>query len=267
MKKNLSILLALGIFARMCQCQVPTTSASPVTTALPSDHPIIQRMPDFSQWTIDFTYAKKAEKSSDKLREWQKLATKDPNVAASMADPKFVYALDPARPLHVTVTKTGDIRSEEWTYERNLKGELWSDGQTVVQRKPDSGRLDAATIPSSEASEFPEFNWVSKRNYKETESRNGIKCFMFKDHVPLLTIEHPELAAGVPASDIPKVDVAAYVDIETHYPVLLQIGDDRRAYTILPPPKAEQVIPPEFEAIAKQTKARIQEQTKSLSPP
>jgi len=266
MKGLLLIPLAAICMARVAFGQAASAGSS--HDALPPGPLIVRKLPAFSQWTVDFKYKDnpKPGEISDHVREYQQLATVDPAVAAAMRDPHFVYNLDPARPLHLTVTKTGKMRNEEWIYERNLTGELWSDSKFTIQRKPDSAKLAVAMASPLGENEFPELDWISADVFKGIITRGDRKFLFFQKTVFFMAIEQPKLLSEV-LPNAPKVSAKAYIDLETRYPVSVDYGGNQRIYTFLPTPKGMIVFPPAISAAVDEQKARIGAATKPLAKP
>lgn len=231
--------------------------------ALPPGPIIVALMPDFAQWTIDYIYSNAVKPGEDsvQLARYKKLALEDPALAKAMEDPNFVYTLNPARPKHVMITKTGDIRHEEDDLERDLKKEIWCSGDVKVERGPNKPDLIVSTGNVVSSTEFPEFNWISRQGFTGIETANGHQCLVFKQEVDPIMISIGRAGVGT------TVPAVAYIDRDTHYPVSLQFGVETRQYTILSPPPAQLTIPEDVAAAMKAMEVRIQEAGPHLSPP
>jgi len=247
---NKSILVLINVLGFYCIAygQSPVETG---TTSLPSEPLIVRKMPEFAQWTVDYTYKDKPKPGevSAILAQWQRLAAQDPLVAKQMTDPNFVYALDPARPLRRVVMKTKSVRSDICDFERNLRGEIWTDGITVVERKPNSNKLTTSKIPDEGIREFQEFNWISQDNFVAISILSGRKCLVFKDDVDFVGIDHPQVHGAAKET---KVPATAYIDMDTRNPVMLEVAGNTRVYTYLAAPSQMLSLPPDFAAAAKQ---------------
>ncbi len=260
MKKSLFIAsVILMVFAEQGRCQ--PTLAQP---SLPPGPLIANHMPDYAQWTIDYTYSDAPKPGADSalLTQYKKLALQDPAIAKAMANPHFIDALNPARPVHVVITKTGNIRHVERSLERGLKSELWSDAGTRIEQNANMPGPIVSMGNSVTQNEFPEFNWVSKESFTGIDTGNGHQCLVFKSQVDTLELAHP--GSGGSGVTVPAI---AYIDLKTRYPISLQFGVETRQFTYLAPPTAQLVLPDECAAAVKATEDRIQKATPHLSPP
>lgn len=250
----------LMILANQGRGQTPQTKL-PV---IPPGPLIIEHMPDYAQWAIDYTYtdAPKPGQESDLVARYRKLAQEDPSVAKAMADPHFLDTLEPARPIHVVVTKTGVIRHVDKNLERSLHDEIWMNGDVTIERRPGVPNLVVSLGNPLIQNDFPEFSWISKEAFSGVESVNGHPCLVFKQQVDPVGLEHPGLT-GIGGT----IPVIAYVDLKTRYPVSLQFGVETRQISILSAPTEQLVVPDEFAAAAKTTLDRIQKAIPRLSPP
>lgn len=148
----------------------------------------------------------------------------------------------------VTFTKTDDITRQDTLDEQGrvwttwcLKGlqiTVWPDGKTFVQEAP--ARFDPENPPALytdfSRSDFPGFEWISKKNFSALEEVDGRKRMIFKDVEPPPSSDPAE--AALPA--IPRV---AVVDLETRLPVSLSRGGETKKYEFLSPPEAKQALP------------------------
>ena len=235
----------------------------PTKGVLPPGPLIIDQMPAFAQWTIDYTYSntpKPGEPSA--LDLYKQEALKDPALAKALEDPQYVFSLQNIRPLHMVVTKTGNVLHQETTFEQNYKGEMWANRTVKVEKRPNLSELVAVIRNDLQDAAFPGFDWISKRNLAGIETKDGHKCAVFKGQVDPVAISHPgEVGSGT------TVPAIAYIDSETHYPVSFQFGVETRQYTFLAPPTDELVMPDEFVAAGKAMMAQIQKATPHLGRP
>jgi hypothetical protein len=236
---------------------------------LPPGPLIVESMPDMAQWSIDYTYkdGSNAQTEAAVLANYKKLAQQDPAVAKAMADPHFLYALAPPRPLRKVITKTGDIRHEEVQLERDFKSETWSFGGFRVERRPDAAQLVPAVM-NTQAKDLPEFSWISKESFQGVKKVGAVDCLAFQKEIDGAAILDPETFTQRGSRKGASLSRAvAYVDVKTRYPVALVLNDDPLRYTIMPSPTAKLVVPDDFAAVAREAKARLDAVTKPLSPP
>jgi hypothetical protein len=224
--------LLIGVFTATLLCRLgcaQTPAEQPlIKEALPPGKLIVTSMPAFAQWSIDFTYRPEAKPGQA--------------VSGNM------------RPVHVLVTKTGDITHEEKTFENGMYGEMWSNHNIAVQRLPNSLVLEAGFGNGGAANAFPDFDWISKESYVGTQEHNHIKCMVFKQ--PKYGIENGFLGIAT-----------AYVGFTSRYPVGYEMNDESRAYAILPPPTVQLAIPDNFLTAGKAMIVKLQRATPHLAPP
>jgi len=233
MKKSLLIgAFTLALFLRGACAQTPD-SEPPVKEPLPPGPLIVTHMPAFAQWSIDFTY---------------------PPAAKPGQKDQAVGFPGQIRPIHILVTKTGNITHEERIFEHDLKGEMWSNGDIAAERLPNSSALNAGFGNGQAGNAFPDFDWITKENYIGTKSHNQVKCMVFKQ--PQYDFEGGFLGIAT-----------AYVDIKTRYPVEYQRNEASRIYIILAAPPAQLVMPNDVLAAGKGMKDRLQKATPHLAPP
>ena len=213
-----------------------TAEETPVKEPLPPGPLVVAKMPNFSRWSIDFTYpsAKPAQPS----------ASSDQKNKPAPTD----------SPLRIVVTKTGDITHEEKTFENGATGELWSNHDTAAERIPNSPTLVAGFSNGPVGNAFSDFDWISKDNYVGNVMHNQVKCMVFKQS----QYDFEGGFLGL-ATD--------YVDFKTHYPVEYNRNSASRVYTILAPPTDQLVIPEEFLAAGKALKDKLQKATPHLAAP
>jgi len=253
-------------------------TATPQGTPEPPPLPplLARHLPDFCQWTVDYKYKVAATKEAhDSVMDaYKKLAGQDSSVANAMSNPRFLYALDPPRPLRTAVVKTGNIRYEVQSMERGFQSECWAFGDTVVERAPDSRKLDVHMDDPDPEGEFPELTWLSVSNFKERKKIEGVDCLVFQETVDPLAISNPrgfiaEQKNGQNSKglQVVKVEVTAVVTDQTRLPVSLQTPTESRRYIFADPPTQMLSAPPEFLAAAKEMKARLEASARPLSPP
>jgi hypothetical protein len=240
MKKSLFIgLFSVVLLFRLADAQT-TAEETPVKEPLPPGPLIVTKMPDFAQWSIDFTYppAAKAGQSSQ-----------SPDQKNQSTAPPGQY-----RPIRIVLTKTGDVTHEESVFENNLKGEMWCNRDTGAARLPNSSALVAEFSNGSVGNAFPDFDWISKENYVGTLTHDQVKCLVFKQ-------KQYDFEGGFLGM------ATAYIDIKTRYPVEYNRNAASRIYTIMDPPTEQLVIPDEFLTAGKAMKDRLEKATPHLAPP
>jgi hypothetical protein len=134
MKKSFPVIF---VFLISTACGLAQDAEAPENAPPPTGKLIVSQMPDMAQWIIDSTYTnvpKPGEPSGlDRIKQ---AALKDPALAKAIEDPQYLFMLLNVRPVHVVVTKTGQIRHEVRDMEQGYKDETWANGDLVVERKP-----------------------------------------------------------------------------------------------------------------------------------
>lgn len=139
----------------------------------------------------------------------------------------------------------------------------------------DSGPNPPIIIEGQEASDyvhygtdnFPEFSWLAKGNFAGIKKYNGRDCFVFKSSLTDQKAEIPARSENVRepsnAKGTGSIGATAYVDVETHLPVLLLSGEQWQEYSFVTP-AASLPIPEELRKNAEDRKARINEIMRSM---
>jgi hypothetical protein len=263
------------VVALSCGARAQETAPSPTAQPPPSPPLLAPHLPDWCQWTVDYTYppGDPEKMHADRMAAYNKLADQDPTVARAMSNPEFAFLLDEPRPVHVTVVKTGDISHEDRTLERGFEWERWTIGDTMVDKLPESPKLDVHIEGLDPVDQFPEFQWISVANFKEREKLQGVDCLVFQQTLNPLEISHPKQFGADKRNHPDKlspgtfVEVTAVVADATRLPVALEMATESRRYTFLAPPTAMLVPPAPFASAAQELKARLDAAIKPLSPP
>lgn len=234
--------------------------------ALPSPPWVLTQMPALSQWTVEYSYADKTElgQTSNRLGELKKMAAQDAELANALTNPKLLEAFDPDRPLLVRVVKTNDVRYETRESERHSKHERWSLKDVAVERVPNSSALNVS-FGSLSGMEFPEFVWITERNFIGRQKVNGLDGLVFQQEMSPIQVLYPEFYE--PDSKESKVMVTAVIDPETKLPRSITIGTELRKYTFYPAPTQILSVPEELIVAIRDAEARIKAATKPLSRP
>ena len=265
-----SRLSSFCFFALFAYCAVAQNAPQPAGTPQPPPSPpfVATHLPEWCQWTVDFKRPPSASNASgDPLDAYRKLAAQDPTVAKAMQNPQFVFSLNEPRPLRKVIVKTGPVSHEVDTLERGYRHEIWTMGESVVEKFPGSPKLVAHTEdPNSPANLFPEFDWLSTSNFKRRQKLNGVDCLIFEAKLNPLDVLVP--GVGAEASESAKVEATAVIAEQSRLPMALSMGSESRLYTFLSPPTAILVPAPPFVAAAQELKAQLRcRHPAPLSPP
>ena len=247
MKKRLLFLCVIAMVTAKAPAQ--DSASGP-----PSGPLVVTRMPDRAQWTIDIAYANapKPGTVSSQLAYYQQQAKIDPLVAKQMENPAFVAALDPVRPVHIVVTKTGMTWHIVENMERGEYAEEWRTAQVTAVKKPGMSKFNVVLDDNTSRVDFPEFYWIAAGNYAGLGSDGGKKSLVFKAQVDTTMVHYPGVKGGG------TVPGEAHIDWKTRYPVSFQFGDETRLYTYQAGPDALE-LPDEISDVAKAALSRIQQ--------
>jgi len=195
----------------------------PEKPSLPPGPPVVTQMPDFAQWSIDYVYADSPDGGVPSAAPGSTVAAgRDGLQEENIKGLSLGANISGMRPLHVVITKTGDIRHEEWSLEKNGTKEIWAMGDVVVTRSSIIPGLIPSNMAGMGGDTFPELAWLSKEDFVGYEDEAGRKCLAFKKN--WYSDEHVFLGTSI-----------AHIDPDSRYPVSFQFADQTRHYTILRP--------------------------------
>lgn len=194
--------------------------------------PLLQRIPDFSSWRVNFFYAQDKIKSAD---------GKSPDYPAR--DDTFFL---PALPRTLVITRTkprwlvvikdvkGNSLEQSCDGERQyVSGALGQGndpvGAFMINKDPFSG--DWGKFMDFSLCDFPDLEWVSKQTYKGIQSDNGRDFLVFESN-----------------------GMSAWIDLTTRYPVLWKKEGERRTFQQLAPPTKMVDLPAQAAALAEAIK-------------
>jgi hypothetical protein len=196
----------------------------------PGPGPLVTtKLPNFSRWSIEYTYTGKPGQPA----------------ATTTEGPRLV---------RVETTRTGKIVHVESFFDPNGSGDAWSNGRVKIQKGPGSGKASAVFDLSPASDDFPEFDWISKINYMGVISRDGERCLVFGKNQ--FTSEGDFIGAAY-----------AYIDITSRLPAAYEINNESRKYSILAPPESALVLPDYAIAAAQGMEAQVKTATPHLGAP
>ena len=201
--------------------------------------PLLKPAPDFSKWTVSYSYPKAGS----------------PGAAA----------LDGDQTCQVTTTRTGEIISEDIVDGKGHHTELWHVG-ALQYRKPagkadwfqsspangtNYGNSDYSPLPSNG---YRDWEWVGKDSYVGTLVLENGKWFEF---VPGSTKKLDQANPGRMKEQLAAQPLVAYVNAETRFPDTLRTGEVTQRFLFASPPTGMQALPPDLvEQIKKGEEAR-----------
>jgi len=232
MKMHSLIFGLLGILGASLPLMAQTPGSQPVPQPLLSG-PLLNRAPESALWTviISRTSSRKPEARREKGA--------------------------PAELQQLTVAKSKTTYREERLLSDGTKSEVWRVGAMQISALPGSGELTIfEPSPSSIAlldpeaytdyskTDFPGFEWISKKNYRGVQELAGRPCLVFEEAASDPSGEAPE---GAP--QILRTSMAAWIDLETRLPVILQKGAKTNAYRFGTPPQGMLTLPPRIQSL------------------
>ena len=225
---RIRLLIAIGCGTLTARAQ---ESAAPTQGVEIASASLLKSAPDFSQWTVSYSYPADS-KSSVKIR-------------------------DGHEPLKVTTTQTKHIIREEAVDAKGRRAEAWYVGSTQYRKAFGDAAWYISTPqdnpdrpPDPEYSPLPpngfrDWSWVGQSSYVGPIVFEGVTCLVFA----------PSGAAKLDHSNPQRIKeqtstqpLVAYVNVETRLPQALRTGDVIRRYQFLPPPTAVQQLSPDLAA-------------------
>jgi hypothetical protein len=260
------------------------TPASPALTPAPVpvlSGPLLNRAPEYSGWVITVNTLGPESASAE-----------IPPLENSKAKPPKGAAKTPQRPVDkpspdmvITVAKTRDVLSLEFTDKHGAKSREWHKGKAQVITRPEwqTPLLSLAGDPSDvsytdySSGEFPTLRWISKKNFVGIEQKAGRVCLAFKDTLFLdedgreLTVSSQSKPVGA-ASRTPEkkpemMPVAAYIDYYSRLPVFSSRGLQTSSYRFVEPPMMMQALPPEIQSLINAREATLKDQLHAPAKP
>jgi hypothetical protein len=224
------IYLVLGVaLLTRAEAQQALPGVSPVP--LPRG-PLLNRAPGFAQWL--------------------KSTKNEAPDTATIPDQSTKYDV------RELVKQTGDVRYEITVTGTVSRTEKWCEGnyQAIVipgQQPAISARGGSemgGNFTDYSKTDFPDFAWVTKRNYAGVETIEGVDCLVFHK------ADENENAPGAPvgpaaatssassaAPSIPQTGDTAFIDLKSRLPVLIHVAGATTLYQFEPPPTAMQALP------------------------
>ena len=239
--------------------------------SMPSGPPVVVETPAFYRWTVTCSYAggkSEAALGATFKASMLKMAENDPALAKILAAKPEMLERKPHLQ-KIEVTKAGKVRVVSTFFTNGKQEECWQDNNSIVTRNPFSNRFSIERIGEGKEQDFPEFAWISEKNFKGIKPLGGVKCMVFEDRIEPTQIESPRSFArdGPIGGEEAIVTATAAVDLETRLPVSIQFRDQLRKYEYPPPPTSVLTMPPEFAAVVQQIEKRSKERNKPLSSP
>jgi hypothetical protein len=229
-----------------------TAQGRPQSTPVPlAPGPLLNRAPAFSQWLISI-----------------KLASGAPGATVAVPDAQTKYDQ------RTQVTKTGDVRVEISVTADGRKSQKWCQGAlqaTIIPgvKDPEVAMAGGAIAERGNLgytdytkSDFPGFEWISKKNYTGTQTVEGVPCIVFHEDSadgPAAPAASPAAGASSSASAVPQGGNTAYIAADVRLPVLLVTDAGVNFYQFEAAPSAQLRLPPNVQAAFDQLQNRLRQ--------
>ena len=224
----------------------PTPFGTPASP--PPSGPLPKRAPDFSQWVATYSNVPASPRKQGGTPGQESSSTGS-------------NASKPVVTKRVEVTKTGQLRHLVTVEPDGSRSELWFNGdmEVVCLEGWKFPWITQARDPRNpfamnfSKTDFPEFGWVSAKNYVGIQQLGGRECLVFGECLPIEE-EEVESASATPGNSgaVPRArnmrSSTAYIDRETRLPVMLVRNGDIVAFQFGPTPQAMLVFPANIRA-------------------
>ncbi len=239
---TLTVGMAIGLLGMSLTALAQPQKNQPVPQPLPPG-PLLNRAPEFSSWTMSISSAQVAPKSPD----------------APQSKP-------PVELRRLTVTKTKNVYREERQFSDGSTRETWRVGSMQISTLPHSselivfepaaatiGLLDPEDYTNYSKTDFPGFEWISKRNYRGVQKIMDTQCLVFGDSLDDISEEtRKAMAEAAGEVALPQIQsgrsaTAAWIDLQTRLPMALQKGNKKEVFQFSAPPQAMLALPPKMQ--------------------
>ena len=256
----------LGCVVCLSAGPIFSQTASP-SLEVPQGPLLAAKSADFSAWTATFAYTLEPEEVTDEKykQALKEMAEQDPVLAKIMAKRPNFAARKP-RIARVNVVKTGAVKKEITSYSSGVLSERWVDGNLVVKKDPFQKEIQLNSFEGEDA-DFPEFAWISAKNYKGTEKMAGQECLVFEDEILQIRVDDPRSYEDFGIVDGELVPVKALIDAKTRLPAALEYTGVRRSYVYGPAPSGTLSLPADLAAEVQKSADRFKARNAPLSPP
>lgn len=191
----------------------------------PPHPPYLKALPDFIEWTIDYTRSATSADSSQK---------------------------SPLTLKQRTITKMGTEKRVISNWSDGNKTETWTAGDLILWETlgyrhievlngfgGNPGFYESLAVGGAD---FPEWAWLEAKNFVRVEKKDERTCYFFQTERPG---PPPPPSAGQNARPA-AVKVAGWVDARSGRPLILQDGDEVRKYSFRDIPAQKLPLPEEF---------------------
>ena len=221
------IAVSTAIFGSQAQAQ---NASSPTPRPTPPSEPLLRPAADYSAWTI-------VRQSIPGLEKMPPEEIAKSVIAATKPDSLTV------------VTKTGSVRHQATNLKTREHEDVWYEhGNRIVMesvwKMPMFERSSSA--PNQPAGpDFPEFAWISPKNFVGTQEAQGGTYFVFESEI----VDGDANAAKMYGYKLKTTHNRAFIDMDTRLPWVLQTENVLQRYVFQAAPPEALVVPPEYQAM------------------
>jgi hypothetical protein len=222
------VVAGAGLFAQQAAPQ-----QTPTLKPLPPG-PIPTAAPDHSQWLISFK-----DSAPSLFQEQPKEPVAKPNPAEGGSNAPTPANSD----WQMLVTKTGSIIHEQEAG-NTMQDRWYLPSMTITVPSGAAPQVSMSVRGSGAQVDFPDFSWITRKDYTADMSILGRNCFIFsgnknnKDHT------------ATPAR--------AAIDEKTCLPVALEYDGHVVTYEFRPPPSGQLTLPPALQKLTNSLQEAIQ---------
>lgn len=237
MKKTsiFAIFLSLAVALHLQQ----KASGAEAPPPLPSG-PLLNRAPDFSQWSV--TTVNGTAKSKDAEKTGEKAQGDQNDMQSTVTKTKKIY--------HIQSVDGLGGRSDKWSVD-GFQVSFLPNTQFPIISAP--GITGGGYYTDFSNTDFSGFEWISASNYTGVQKVSGIDCYIFKSNIKL------------PHTD-GLTEATAALDVKTRLPLSLVLGAAVTTYQYGSAPTAMLVPPANVKDLADKWQKRMQ-QASAMPPP
>ena len=231
-----ALALAMIVAGAGLSAQQAAPQKTPTLKPLPKG-PIPAQAPDHSQWLITF---KNSAPSLFQDKPAEPVAAPE---AAEGGAKGSNAALPPVFDWQRLVTKTGSIVHEQ---EVGITSEdrWYLPTMTITVPTGAAPQVSMSLRGSGAQIDFPDFSWITRKDYTADMSILGRDCFIF--------------GGNMNNHNGPSVPVTAAIDEKTCLPVAMEYDGHVVTYEFRPPPSGQLTLPPALQKLTNSLQGAIQ---------
>ena len=222
------VVAGAGLFAQQAAPQ-----QTPTLKPLPPG-PIPTAAPDHSQWLISFK-----DSAPSLFQEQPKEPVAKPNPAEGGSNAPTPANSD----WQMLVTKTGSIIHEQEAG-NTMQDRWYLPSMTITVPSGAAAQVSMSVRGSGAQVDFPDFSWITRKDYTADMSILGRDCFIF--------------GGNMNNHNGPSVPVTAAIDEKTCLPVAMEYDGHVVTYEFRPPPSGQLTLPPALQKLTNSLQGAIE---------